>query len=127
MVQDLIYIRFGDIPENEHSRRGNGLMGSGYRCVGYEDGVSVWNAVLLEDGYHLVAPLNGNSCTYGDFSANAFPDDCCGYQPDQKIYVVTGEEVGKGADNEPLLRNVKIIKQLPFDYFKYGKPYKIMA
>ena len=121
-----LYIRFGEIPENERSKRGNGIIGDGYKCVGYEDGVSVWDAVLLEDGYHLVAPLNGNSCTYGDFSANAFPDDCYGTKPEDKIYVVTGDKVGNGADNEPIIRNVKIIEQLPYDYFSYSKnPYQI--
>ena len=121
-----VYIRFGEIPENERSKRGNGIIGDGYKCVGYEDGVSVWDAVLLDDGYHLVAPLNGNSATYGDFSNDAFPDDCYGVKPDDKIYVVTGDEVGKGADNEPLLRNVKIIEQLPYDYFSYSNnPYQI--
>ena len=33
------------------------------------------------------------------------------------IYVVTGDKVGKGRDNEPLLRNVKIIDELPLNYF----------
>lgn len=28
------------------------------------------------------------------------------------MYLVQGDEVGKGATNEPLLRNVKIIKEL---------------
>ena len=112
------YIRFGEIPLNERSKKGNGIIGDGYECVGYEEGVSVWNAVELEDGWHLVAPLNSNSCTHGDFSSMAFPDDCCGCDPNQKIYVVMGEEVGKGADNEPLIKNVMIIKELPFDYFK---------
>lgn len=119
-MNNLIYIRFGKIPKDERSKKGNGFIGDGYECIGYEKGVSVWNAVLLNDGYHLVAPINGNSCTHGDFSSMAFPDDCCGCNPNKKIYVVSGDEVGKGADNEPLIRNVKIIKELPFDYFKFN-------
>lgn len=118
-MNNLIYIRFGEIPKDERSKKGNGCVGDGYECIGYENGVSVWNAILLDDGYHLVAPINGNSCTHGDFSSMAFPDDCCGCNPNKKIYVVSGDEVGKGADNEPLIRNVKIIKELPFDYFKF--------
>ena len=115
-----LYIRFGLIPEDERSAIGNGCIGDGYECIGYEEGVSVWNAVLLKDGFHLVAPLNGNSCTMGDFTSNAFPDDCYGSTENLKIFVVTGDEVGLGSDGEPLLRNVKILKQLPHDYFKYG-------
>jgi len=116
-----IYIRFGEIPENEKSKRGNGLSGDGFEWIGYEEGVSVWNAALLSDGYHLVAPLHPNSCTYGDFTRMAFPDECLGCNPNEKIYVVTGNEVGKGADNEPLIKNIKIIKELPFDYFGENK------
>lgn len=119
-MNNLIYIRFGEIPKDERSKKGNGCVGDGYECIGYENGVSVWNAILLDDGYHLVAPINGNSCTHGDFSSMAFPDDCCGCNPNKKIYVVSGDEVGKGADNEPLIRNVKIIKELSFDYFKFN-------
>lgn len=123
-MNQKIYIRFGEIPINEESKIGNGCCGDGYECVGQEKGVSVWDAVLLEDGYHLVAPRQGNSCTYGDFIISAFPDE---YFPSEmfpyclKIYVVSGDEVGKGSDNEPLLKNVKIIKELPFDYFRYGE------
>ena len=111
-----IYIRIGEIPENEQSKIHR------RETVQYENGVSVWNAVLLEDGYHLIAPLNGNSCTYGDFTNHAFPDEYFGKNripTDLKIYVVTGDEVGYGSDNEPLLRNIKIIKTLPYNYFSY--------
>lgn len=116
-MKKKLYIRFGEIPKDEHSKRGNGIIGDGYKCIGYEEGVSVWDAVLLDDGYHLVVPLKANSYTYGDFTQAAFPDVCCGCDPNEKIYVVTGDKVGNGADNEPLLRNIKIIKKLPYDYF----------
>ena len=109
------YIRIGEIPLDERSKI---HLGDEDR---YEEGVSVWNAVKLEDGYHLVAPIHGNSCTYTDFIADAFPEEWYGKSlPDTlKIYVVTGDEVGRGSDNEPLLRNVKILEELPYDYFKY--------
>lgn len=119
MYEDLIYIRFGKIPKNERSKKGNGAIGDGYECIGYEKGVSVWNAVFLDDGYHLVAPINGNACTHGDFSSMAFPDNCYGCDPEEKIYVVIGDEVGRGTDNEPLLKNIEIVEELPFDYFKF--------
>ena len=115
-----MYIRIGEIPTDEKSKIHNNCR----ETVGYENGVSVWDTVLLEDGYHLIAPLNGNPCTYGDFIGDAFPDE---YFPAEcfphelKIYVVTGDEVGRGSDNEPLLRNVKIIETLPSDYFRYAE------
>lgn len=108
-----IYLRIGKIPLNEKSKIGE--------TGKYELGVSVWDCVLLEDGYHLVAPLNGNSFTYADFISHAFPEEWYGKNlPKDKIYVVTGNEVGKGSCNEPLLKNVKVLKELSFDYFKYG-------
>lgn len=114
---DKIYIRIGKIPENEQSKIHNNCR----EVIGYEKGVSVWNAVKLEDGYHLVAPLNGNENSYGDFIADAFPDEYYGknMSTERKIYVVTGDEFGKGSDNEPLLRNIKIIEELSYNYFCY--------
>ena len=113
------YIRFGELPEDGCSKRGNGIIGDGYECVGKEKGVSVWDCVYNFDTdlYQLVAP-HPTRFTYGDFTSMAFPDNCCGSDPNKKIYVVTGIEVGYGADNEPLLKDVKIVKELPFDYFK---------
>lgn len=67
--------------------------------------------------YQLVAP-HPTQYTSGDFSQSFDPENCCGCTPDEKIYVVTGIEVGYGADNEPLIKDVKIVKELPFDYFK---------
>ena len=64
-----LYIRFGEIPKNEKSKIGNGIIGDGYKGIGYEEGVSVWNAIKLSDGYHLVEALHANSCTHGDFSS----------------------------------------------------------
>jgi hypothetical protein len=111
------YIRFGEIPEDERSKRGNGIVGDGYEVAGKEEGVSVWNTVIIDNKYHLVAP-HPTQYTYGDFCSGAFPDNCYGCDKSIKIYVVKGDEVGKGADNEPLLKNVKIVKELPYDYFK---------
>lgn len=114
------YIRFGEIPKDEKSKIGNGCIGDCYETVGHEKGVSVWNCAIDSNGlYCLVAPHGRNSCSYGDFSQAAFPDSCCGCDKNGKIYVVTGDEVGIGSDGEPLLRNVKIVKELPFDYFSY--------
>lgn len=113
------YIRFGQIPENSKSRIHLGKDNL------FEDGVSVWDAVKLEDGYHLVAPNHGNTCTYIDFIKMAFPQEWYGDAiPNVPIYVVVGEEVGRGSDNEPLLKNIEIIEELPFDYFKYEPTYK---
>ncbi len=113
------YIRFGELLEDGCSKRGNGIIGDGYEVVGKEKGISVWDCVYNFDTdlYQLVAP-HPTKFTSGDFSQAYNPDNCCGCDPNKKIYVVTGIEVGYGADNEPLLKDVKIVKELPFDYFK---------
>ena len=110
------YIRFGEIPKDERSKIGNGCVGDGYEVAGKEKGVSVWNCVVIDNEYCLVAP-HPTKYTYGDFCAGAFPDNCYGCCKTDKIYVVTGDEVGKGADNEPVIRDVQIIEELPYDYF----------
>lgn len=110
------YIRFGKIPTNSKSRIHLG------KDICFKVGVSVWDAVKLEDGYHLVAPINGNTYTYTNFITMAFPQEWYGDAvPHEPIYVVSGEEVGRGSDNEPLLKNIEIIEELPFDYFNYFK------
>lgn len=114
----LGYIRFGPIPKDERSLIGNGVTDDGYKCVGKEKGVSVWNAVLIKGKWCLVAP-HGDSCTHGDFTRSAFPDDCLGCCKKDLIYLVEGDEVGIGSDGEPLLINIKIIEQLPFNYFSF--------
>ena len=94
------YIRFGELPEDGCSKRGNGIIGDGYECVGKEKGVSVWDCIYNFDTdlYQLVAP-HPTRFTNGDFSQAYDPDNCCGCDPNEKIYVVTGIEVGYGADN----------------------------
>ena len=34
----------------------------------------------------------------------------------RNVYVVTGKYVGKGTDNEPLIKNVKILKNITSQY-----------
>lgn len=112
------YIRFGAIPKNERSKKGNGVLGDGYKCVGYEEGVSVWNAVKIHGKWCLVIP-HGNSCTHGDITRAAFPDNCLGCNPQDLIFLVDGDEVGTGSDGEPLLKNIKVLAKLPFNYFAF--------
>ena len=98
------YIRFGRVPANERSsihRRGE--------LVGYEKGVSVWNCyydVKLKQ-YVGVMPDNKTEDTEDDF--NHYFQMC---NRDKIPYLVTGDEVGTGSDNEPLLVNVLVLRQL---------------
>ena len=117
------YIRIGEIPSDEKSR-----IHRGDAIIGEEEGVSVYNCVELNGFYHIVMPLpmkEGQGNTYECLIQNVTE---CRYKilNPCKVYLVTGDEVGKGSDNEPVIRNVRIIKDIT-DYYsshypKYDNP-----
>ena len=101
MATIKVYIRFGKIPENERSR-----IYRGDEVLGEQIGVSVWECVENNYNYYLILPENFNKNTLSDYFDFLFSD--------KKVYLVTGQEMPvKGCDNEVLLREVKIIKELP--------------
>lgn len=97
------YIRFGDIPENEVS---------GIWCdtikVGEEKGVSVYDAVMIDGQWRILLPFPPKKEVGFDLY-NFIGGTENGHFP---MYLVEGDEVGKGSTNEPLLKNVKIIEKL---------------
>ena len=97
------YIRFGDIPENE---------ASGVWCdtikVREEKGVSVYDAVMIDDQCRIVLPFPIKKEVGFDLY-NFIGGTENGNIP---MYLVEGDEVGKGSTNEPLLKNVRIIQKL---------------
>ena len=106
LIKKNLYIRFGEIPTNEKS----GIYKNNEICCGYEKGVSVWDCCIKNNKYHIVLPNPCNEDTIADIETYTLYND-------RNIYLVTGIEVGSGSDNEPLLKNVKIIKQLSEDDF----------
>lgn len=102
------YIRFGEIPENEVS----GIYCGGEVKVGEEKGVSVYDAVEIDGEWRVVLP-NPLLKEVGFDLYNFISDTKCMVETERRpMYLVQGDEVGKGTTNEPLLRNVKIIKEL---------------
>lgn len=102
------YIRFGNIPENEVSKvhRGDAIIQD-------EKGVSVWDSAIANDIYFPILPINPNECAVQDYFGFIW-----GTRP---AYLVTGDELDeKGACGEPLIVNVKVIKELT-DSYKYQK------
>lgn len=96
-----LYIRFGGIPEQEQSS----IHYRNYYC-GHEKGVSVFDCVLKNGQPHLLMPYPW---------ADAMVDDLTGFYPCNRttnVYLVTGTEIGRGTDNEPLITNVKIIQDI---------------
>ena len=100
------FIRFGEIPKDEQSSI---RYRSYYR--GKEPGVSVYDCVIWGDGVpQIVLPipfLEGalNTLTW-----------LLIYNNDRPVYLVTGDVVGHGHDNEPLIKNVKIVKDITKEF-----------
>lgn len=94
------YIRIGEEPIMGKSKKLSG---------GYEDGISVYDAVRMTDGWHIIMPLpsiKGQGMTYEYL-----------IQSNRKIYLVVGDEIGIGSDGEPIIKNMKKIKDVT-KYFK---------
>ena len=103
------YIRIGDIPSEEKS-----AVYRGETVVGYENGVSVYDCIEADGLYHIIMPFplkEGQGITYENLIQEIAQ---CRYEIEnpRKVYLVSGMEIGKGHDNEPLIKDVKILKDL---------------
>ena len=97
METKIIYVRFGlTIPRNEESKIHHGEV-----FVGYEKGVSVYEAIQRGEKIQIIFPKLS-------YSACVSLSGCL----DHDAMIVTGDVVGTGSDGEPLLKNVNIIKKL---------------
>lgn len=102
-----IYIRFGKIPNNEQSN-----MKQHSVTIGKEIGVSCYHAFFDKGKYLPIIPVpctEDTLCTL-DYCLN---ESSKGLRP---VYLIIGDEVGIGADKEPLLRNIKIVADISEDY-----------
>jgi len=109
------YIRFGQWPKDEKSKIGESYRRSKawiYNAIGekqpeFEVGVSVYGAEWDDKKQRWVIP------TLGSDSYVASLDELIDRR--LPIYLVTGDEQDEpGTDGEPLLRNVKLIKELKY-------------
>jgi hypothetical protein len=94
------YVRFGNLPPHEKS----GIWKSD-KLIGYEDGVSVYDCCIDNGTYKLVIPTPLNISSLYTIQGFIMYDK-------RKVYLVTGEEVGKGTDNEPVIKHVKIEREI---------------
>lgn len=103
------YIRFGNIPKNEQS----GIY-KGDNKIGEELGVSVYDTKFIDGSWRVVLPEKLSSkaahSLYGLLN-NVLQDEWEVERPSD-VFLVTGEEIGKGRDNEPLIKNVKILNRI---------------
>lgn len=88
------YIRFGTIPKNEISMN--------YATNQPEKGVSVYYAEWnIDKNKWEIEENEENQSTYSDL-LNSY----------RNIFLVTGKRVGFGSDNEPLIKDIKVVKKL---------------
>ncbi len=109
------YIRIGEIPPTEESRIYNGDV-----IVGIEKGVSVYEAIEYDGKWRIIMPLpfkEGQGNTYETLIQEVTQ---CRYKISnpRKVYLVSGDEVGIGSDNEPLLKNIKILEDITEQFMK---------
>ena len=96
-----LYLRFKDLPTNERSGIYNN---TGETKIGEELGVSCYRGVVIDDKVYIIMPHKQSTTYYWlleEYNKGKIP-----------LYIITGEEVGKGTDDEPVLRNVKIVRKI---------------
>jgi len=91
-----LYVRFGDIPDDERS------WNSTDEC--YEDGVSVYDAEV-----ESVPPESDAAGMFVPVGPKTLQILMLAHRD---TYLVTGDRVGMGVDGEPVLRNVEIAAEL---------------
>lgn len=101
------YIRIGEIPPAGKSRihRGDILEGE-------EKGVSVWEAVELNNKYRILIPNPCNANAMGDLDSDFLRSH---YYISRPVFEVEGDVIGRGSDGEPLLTKIRNIKKLGND------------
>lgn len=95
------YIRFGDIPKDEQSSIWRGEFE-----VGKENGVSVYPCVVNDDGTFSIGITLPITRTSLDTFRHLIEFD------NRKAYLVIGKFVGRGKDNEPLLKDIKVVREI---------------
>ncbi len=98
--QKSLYVRFGDIPDNEQSKIYNGE-----NEIDIENGVSVYSAFI--DGDNVILGL-----TLPITKTTLYTQQHLLEYDARPCYLVTGDYVGKGTDGEPLIKNISIIKEI---------------
>ncbi len=106
--ENVVYLRFGDLPEGERSEFGGATKGTRYQHryrddLGREKGVSVFEARRRSDGSLVVLTPGGGP--YGVRLRSLFLNLALANRP---LYEVRGTVVGRGGTGEPLLRDCEL-------------------
>lgn len=94
------YIRFKPLPPS-----GKSSIYSHGDKIGEEIGISVFDAVNINDTWHIVMPM--------PITQNMLDDiySLLNYS-NEGIYLVEGEQIGTGTDNEPLIKDAVVLKEI---------------
>ena len=105
------YIRIGELPEDGKSK----IWRSGEQ-IGEENGISCYECMFSNERWNIILPSPINEAKilslYGLLSQLGL---LYKVTDPQKAYLVEGELIGHGTDNEPLLKNVKILEDITKD------------
>lgn len=102
------YIRFGGVPNDEISM----AWTADGEIKHAEVGTSVYNAICIDNHWQLVIPHPLTEKMLNTLYSLVF-------YKQRQVYLVEGDEVGRGSDNEPCLRNVKVVKNITDDFKIY--------
>ena len=94
-----LYIRYKEIPANNRS----GIYKVDEK-IGEEKGISVWNAKYKNGRWYPSLPKKITKFTLDDFS---WMMQCC-----STVLLVTGKEICKGSDGEPVIKNIKVKRRI---------------
>lgn len=102
-----LYLRFGEIPQDEQST-------IHYRDMycGKEKGVSVYRCIIIDKEINIILPTKCSSGTLDSLTGFLF------YSKKKPVYLVTGDVCGTGHDGEPLICNVNIFKDVTEKFWK---------
>ena len=103
-----MYIRFGEIPEEETS----GIYHGGLDRTGSEPGVCCFECIEREGSYFIVIPMLKSASL--NYDLESFVEDA--ELGTKKVYLIDGKLVGRATFNEPCLKDVIIIKELQLSY-----------
>lgn len=100
------YIRFKPLPIS-----GRSSIYSHGNKIGEEIGISAFDAVNINDTWHIVMPM--------PITQNMLDDiySLLNYS-NEGIYLVEGEQIGTGTDNEPLIKDVVVLSEITNMFYK---------
>ena len=79
--------------------------------IGEEIGISVFDAVNIDGTYHIVIPMPITKDTLDDIYA------LINYS-NEGIFLVEGEQIGTGSDNEPLIKDIVVLSEITDMFYK---------